>query len=222
MTTGAMRRLVQFVHAFSQDWLALMSGPPTVPLTLLAFFVSNNLLKILFASLAVVCAFVASFRVWAKEHAMVEDEIAKRGRPELTATFQVLGGDPQPTTMLRLRNSSPSPAVGIHVDDIRNGTKVLRFFPPESLPDGASECIQCQILESGWRERNNSSALFDHSDAVEQMLRGKMQSDSLKIRVIYQNLDSRLAQKSWVLTFDFWYDYQQQRIFSGTQCLEPL
>jgi hypothetical protein len=217
-----MRRVIEFFKAFSGVWLALMSGPPTVPLTVAAFFVSNNLLKILFATLAVLCAFIASFRVWSKERTTVEEEIAKRGRPELTANFQILAGGPEPTTLLRLRNSSSHPAVGIHIDDIRNGTKVLRFFPPESLPGGTSECIQCQILESGWREKNNLSALFDRNHIVEQIRRGKMSSDRLWIRVIYNNLDDRLAQKTWVLTFDFWYDYQQSRIFSGTQSLEQL
>jgi hypothetical protein len=70
-----MRRLVQFFKAFSGDWLALMSGPPTVPLTIAAFFVPNRLLRVLFGCLAVLCAFVASFRVWARERTKVEEEI---------------------------------------------------------------------------------------------------------------------------------------------------
>jgi len=216
-----MRRLAQFFKAFSGDWLALMSGPPTVPLTIAAFFVPNHLLRVLFGCLAVLCAFVASFRVWARERTKVEEEIAKRGRPELTASFQFLAGSP-PQTMLHLRNGSPCPAVGIHVDDIRNEATVLRFFPPAALPSGSGECIHCQILKSGWQEKDNLTALFDTSHGLEQILRGKTSSDILRIRAIYSNLDSRLAQKSWVLSFDFWYDYQQQRIFSGTQSLEPL
>lgn len=215
-----MRRLAQFFKAFAGDWLALMSGPPTVPLTIAAFFVPNQIFKVLFGCLAVLCASVSSFRIWSKERTKLEEEIAKRGRPELTANFQFLAADPAPTVLLHLRNSSACSAVGIHIDDIRYGTKVLRFFPPESLPAGEGRCIDCQILESGWRERNNLNALFDRSNAIEQIHQGKTSSDILKIRVIYSNLDSRLAQKSWVLSFDFWYDYQQHRIFSGTQSLE--
>ena len=198
-----------------------MSGPPTVPLAIAAFFVPNHRLRILFGSVAVLCAFVSSFRVWTKERASIEEEINKRGRPELTATFQRLGGD-VPSAMLRLMNSSTSPAVGIHVDDVRCGTKVLRFFPPESLPGGAAECVQCQILESGWRGKNNLTELFDADHAMEQILRGRYSSDILKMRVIYSNLDNRLAQKTWVLSFDFWFDYRHHRIFSGTQSLESL
>jgi hypothetical protein len=214
-----MRRLAQFFRAFAGDWLALMSGPPAVPLAVLALYVSNQWLKTLFATLAILCGFVASFRIWAKERTRVEEEVAKRGRPELTATFQVLGADPL-HVMLRLINSSSYPAVGIGIDDIRNGTKVLRFFPPESLPQGSAECIQCQILESGWREKNNLAALFDTAHQLDDMLKGKMSSDILRLKVIFSNLDNKLAQKHWILSFDFWFDYQQHRIFSGTQSLE--
>jgi hypothetical protein len=172
-----MQRLTQYFRAFSGDLLALMSGPPTVPLTIAAFFVSNKTFKVLFGGLAVLCAFVSSFRIWSKERAKLDEEVAKRGRPELTANFQFLAGDPGPTVLLHLRNSSPCSAVGIHVDDIRHGTKVLRFFPPESLPAGEGRSIDCQILESGWRERNNLNALFDRSSALEKILKGKNSSD---------------------------------------------
>jgi hypothetical protein len=219
-----MKRLGQYFNAFSGDLLALMSGSPTVPLAVLAFYVNSQTLKILFASLAVICGFVASFRVWAKERSLVEEETAKRGRPELIGSFNIIvhpSGHFR-TVMLCLKNSSPAPAVGIHIDDIRNGTKVMRFFPPESIVEGEGENIECQILENGWKGRNNMADLLDAQNATEHIQRGKMQSDILKVRVVYQNLDTRLAQKTWVLMFDFWFDYTQQRIFSGSQSLEPL
>jgi hypothetical protein len=213
-----MRLLLQFFKAFSEDWLAKMSGPPTVPLTIAAFFVPNRLLKILLGTLAVLCAVVASYRVWAKEHMKLE--IAKQGRPVLTASFLPLGAAP-PQVMLRLQNSSSCPAVGIHVADIRFGTKVLRFFPPEALANGASQCIHCQILESGWKQQDDVTALFDVGDSAVKILVGRTTSGILRLSVTYSNLDSRTSQKDWVLSCDFWYDYQQHRIFSGTQFLEP-
>ena len=99
---------------------------------------------------------------------------------------------------------------------------MLRFFPPESLPGNTTECIQCQIFESGWQEKNNLNALFDIAHGMEEILRGHMRLDTLRIRVMYNNLEGSLAQKTWVLSFDFWYDSQQQRLFSGTQSLEML
>jgi len=84
-------------------------------------------------------------------------EVAKRGRPELVASFLTLGGggDVYPEIMLQLKNTSGVAAVGIHIDDIRHGPKVMRFFPPPSIPPGSGNSIQCQILESGWGAKNN-------------------------------------------------------------------
>jgi hypothetical protein len=215
------KRLGQFLSAFGSDWLTKMSGPPTVPLTILAFYVSNQTLKIAFASLAVVCGFSASFIIWSKEREKLEEEVAKRGRPELTASFLTLAsGEAFPAVLLMLRNGSTAPAVGIYVDDIRCGSKVLRFFPPESIQPGTGHHIDCQILENGWGVKNNFAELFDARNFVEHIQKGKMHTDILRVRVVYQNLDSRLSQTTWVLTFDCWYNYTQHRIFSGSQSLD--
>jgi hypothetical protein len=217
------KRLGQFLSAFGGDWLAMMSGPPTVPLAFFAFYVTNQTLKILFASLAVACGFCASFRIWSKEREKVEEEVAKRGRPELTASFLTLAsGEAFPAVLLVLRNGATAPAVGIHVDDIRCGSKVLRFFPPESIQPNTGHHIDCQILENGWGVKNNFAELFDAKNFMEHIQKGKMHTDTLRVRVVYQNLDSRLAQTTWVLTFDCRYDYTQHRIFSGSQSLDRL
>jgi|SRR5580692_671996 hypothetical protein len=147
----------------------------------------------------------------------VNTELAKRARPELTVSFI---GSP-PGVMLRLQNSSPTPAVGVHVDDIRNGTKVLRFFPSGSLSGGASECIACQILKSGWKGKNDIMELF-YEDTTEKALRRKITSDHLLIRVVYSNLDSAAAQRSWALRCHFWYDYTQERLFLEQPILDPV
>src|SRR5271168_756903 len=102
---NVIKLLGSFFKAISGDWLALMSGPPTVPLAIASYYVSNHSLKVLFGCLAILCGFVSSFRIWAKEHRKYEDEVTKQGRPVLVAAFQILGGDP-PQTMLRLVNSS--------------------------------------------------------------------------------------------------------------------
>jgi hypothetical protein len=48
----------KFLLSIGRDWLARMSGPLTVPLTIAAFFVSGAAYKSLFAGLAVVAAAV--------------------------------------------------------------------------------------------------------------------------------------------------------------------
>jgi hypothetical protein len=62
-----MQRLQQFIKAIWADWGARMSGPPTIPLAILALFVSNGALRILYASLAVSCGLYTCFAVWSKE-----------------------------------------------------------------------------------------------------------------------------------------------------------
>jgi len=70
-----MRRLGQFLQAIWDDWGTRMSGPPTIPLAVLAFFVSNHVLRILYASLAVSCGFYTAFAIWLKERKKYEDEV---------------------------------------------------------------------------------------------------------------------------------------------------
>jgi hypothetical protein len=70
-------RLGRFFVAIWADWLARMSGPLTVPLTVAAFFVSAKVYKGLFAGLAVISALLTCYRVWSKEHTQA-DELRKK------------------------------------------------------------------------------------------------------------------------------------------------
>lgn len=63
-----LSELKEFLWAFNGQWLTRMSGPFTVPFTLLALFVPSSRLKLLFAVMAIACAAVSSFGVWAVEH----------------------------------------------------------------------------------------------------------------------------------------------------------
>jgi hypothetical protein len=88
-----------------------------------------------------------------------DDEITKRGRPDRTAQFEVINSPPQ--TMLMLRNSSPYPAVGINVREIRHGDKVLQFANPNPVRAGVpGTWVDCWILENGIQRRNDVLALF--------------------------------------------------------------
>lgn len=80
------REVYEFFLAFNGQWLTRMSGPLTVPFTLLALFVPSSRLKLLFSIMAIVCAVVSSFAVWAGEHrARIAAEIAtvRKGSTEL-------------------------------------------------------------------------------------------------------------------------------------------
>lgn len=62
----------RFFSAIRKDWLARMSGPLTVPFTILAFFLPSAAGKILFAILAVVAALITSYRVYKSEYDRAE------------------------------------------------------------------------------------------------------------------------------------------------------
>jgi len=61
-----------------------MSGPATVPFGFAALFVPQTALKLLFALMAVTCAVVSSYGIWAKERTDVNELRAKeQSRPRL-------------------------------------------------------------------------------------------------------------------------------------------
>lgn len=76
-----------FFKAWFSDWLALMSGAPTVPLAVLALYVSSTPFRILYGSLAVACAVLTSYRIWLKERKALEGEQDKNQFPRIDAKF---------------------------------------------------------------------------------------------------------------------------------------
>lgn len=71
-----------------------MSSAPTVPLAVLALYVSSPLYRILFVVLAVICVLGASFRVWLKERVALETEEAKNQFPLIEAELERVYIDP--------------------------------------------------------------------------------------------------------------------------------
>lgn len=67
-----MLRLRQFFSAIWSDWGSRMSGPFTVPLGVLAFWVSGGIYKILWGVLASTSAMATIFIVWLNERKKVE------------------------------------------------------------------------------------------------------------------------------------------------------
>jgi hypothetical protein len=96
---------------------------------------------------------------------------------------------------------------------------VLRFFPPETIVGIAGGLIRCRILENGWQEEDDLAALFDE-EPMEQILRGQEDSEILTVTVTYSNLDDIASQKTWNLSFRFWWDYVLKRPSAVTQHVE--
>jgi hypothetical protein len=63
-----VREVGHFFMAFNGQWLTRMSGPLTVPFTLLALFLPSSRVKLLFSIMAIVCGVVSAFGVWVVEH----------------------------------------------------------------------------------------------------------------------------------------------------------
>lgn len=71
-----------FLKAFWADWGERMSGPASVPLMLLALFISDKGVAIGTGSLGIACGAFASYRVWSKERSRVA-ELEKISRADL-------------------------------------------------------------------------------------------------------------------------------------------
>jgi hypothetical protein len=56
-----------FCRAFLAEWFTAMSGAASVPLSIAAYFVQNNIAKLALALTAVACFIFASYRVWRAE-----------------------------------------------------------------------------------------------------------------------------------------------------------
>ncbi len=70
-----------FIRVISGDWMARMSGPASVPLTILAIYLEGPWVKAGLIILAFICAWIAAYRVWAAERERVrvlEDRLSPK------------------------------------------------------------------------------------------------------------------------------------------------
>jgi hypothetical protein len=67
-----------FVLAVCSEWLTLLSGPLSVPVAVAAFFVPNNIVKILFGLIAFIGVWVTAYRLWKREHDKVVERDEKK------------------------------------------------------------------------------------------------------------------------------------------------
>jgi hypothetical protein len=202
-----------FLNACLKHWLALMSSAVFTGLGVYAAWQGKTNHWIVSASIVAGAAlfYVAAFLAWTDEHKKYEDEVAKQGQPMLTAEFMVFDN----RTVLMLNNSSDIPAVNLSVEDIRYGTKVLRFSVPKPVRSGPATWVDSWILEDGLHHPNNVMAFFAGIEFAGQM------SPSFHLRVHYTGQDSRSSTRSWVLSGHFHYDRLTSKISMPQQYIEP-
>jgi hypothetical protein len=205
--------LWKFTKALLKHWWALVGSAVLTVVSLYAAWQREPNQWVVRASIvaALILFFVAAFLAWNEEHNNLGKEIAKRGRPDLTAQFEVV--DAPPRTMLILHNSSPSPAVGVNVREIRNGTKVLQFSSPNPVRSGVpGTWVDCWILENGMQQKDDVLALFSGMQFVGQI------SPIFCLWIVFSSLDGK--GRSWTLSVPFWYDTLQKKICMGQQTID--
>jgi hypothetical protein len=210
---------VLFANEVRKHWAALVTGGTLIGLLGIWQGTGHAVPTSVYWTIALVGLVVACCKAWIAKYEEVEklkEEMqSKSGRPDLTAQFEVV--DSPPRTMLILHNSSPSPAVGVNVQEIRNGTKVLQFSNPNPVRSGVpGTWVNCWILENGIQQRDDVMALFSGMPLIGQM------SPTLDLRITFSSLDSKAAQRSWVLAIPFWYDIIRGKICTGQQSIDPL
>lgn len=201
-----------FLNACLKHWWALMSSAVFTGLGVYAAWQGKTNYWIVAASIVAGAAlfYVAAFLAWRDEHKKYQDEVAKQGQPRLTAEFMVFDN----RTVLILYNSSDIPAVNLSVEDIRHGTKVLRFSVPKPVRSGPGTWVDSWILESGLHHPNDVMAFFAGMEFAGQM------SPSFHLRINFRSQDSRSSVRSWVLSGYFHYNRLTGKICMPQQFVE--
>jgi hypothetical protein len=201
-----------FLGAWLKHWWALMSCAVFTGLGVYAAWRGKTNHWIVAASIVagVALFYVAAFLAWRDEHKRYTDEFAKQGQPKLTAEFMNIDN----RTMFILYNSSDMPAVNLSVQDIRHGTKVLRFSVSKPVRSGPETWVDSWILENGLHDPNDIMAFFADMQFAGQM------SPSFHLRVNYTGQDSRSSVRSWVLSGYFHYDRLTGKISMPQQYIE--
>jgi hypothetical protein len=86
--------IVDFTRAMWGDWLTRMSGPLSVPLAVAAYFVPNDIAKILLGLTAFMCLWVTAYLLWQREHDKVveRDERKRQLLDEISALREKMVG----------------------------------------------------------------------------------------------------------------------------------
>ena len=85
--------IVSYIRAFGVRWFVTMSGPLSVPLAVIAYFVQNDAAKIILFTTALLCAVFASYWVWKVEREARIEADSKVNKREIRKNIRIaLGG----------------------------------------------------------------------------------------------------------------------------------
>lgn len=210
-----MRRFVQFLASAGKWGITLMTGGIlSFTVGLIEHLSGRSFRAVTYTTVGCGAFLLGAFLAWRNERIKLEQEEQKRGRPEITADFKSFGSNPTqlPDWRLLLRNSSPFPAVDVHIEDIRYGDRVLRFMPPSALLQDVDYFVRCGILCNGWTETNDVLCLFLTNNSIPLSL------PSFRLKIYFSSLDSS-NRKHWIFSAFFWYDSQQRRLILSQQSI---
>lgn len=138
-----------FFKALCKYWWALTSSAIFTAIGVYAAWRGKTSQWVVAASVAaaLISFIVAAYFAWEEKRQKLEEEIAKRGRPELTIDFK---NDPNENGELwcRLSNATDNPAINIHVSDINfeDGYRVFRYEPPPKVVKGCDQIGRWHIV----------------------------------------------------------------------------
>src|ERR1700690_3300592 len=80
MTRSHSKRIRDFALAYWNNWFAIMSGGPSVPLAIATYFIQSDTAKTWLWATSGACIILSSFFVWRAEHERAE-ELETRANP---------------------------------------------------------------------------------------------------------------------------------------------
>jgi predicted nucleic acid-binding protein len=83
--TSTTSGITDFTRAMWGDWLTRMSGPFSVPLAVAAFFVTNDIAKILLGLTAFICFWVTAFLLWKHDKVIERDQKRRQLLDQISA-----------------------------------------------------------------------------------------------------------------------------------------
>src|ERR1700731_3348466 len=85
--------IVSYIRAFGVRWFVTMSGPLSVPLAVIAYFVQNDAAKIILFTTALLCGIFASYWVWKVEREARIDAESKVNQREDRKNIRITLGE---------------------------------------------------------------------------------------------------------------------------------
>jgi hypothetical protein len=199
-----MVMIQKFLKAVSREWVSLITGIASVPLTLFAFWVSTPLQRTAWAILATTCFVLATYRIWAFEYRRAEEaeEKLKSARPWVAIEGYSSGtgedeetGEEYTWETVHIVNRGKTPAVSIVIPTIQSSGQTARLSRP--LPAlGPGEGIDAPIM-------NLRSTLRRGLDKLPSPPKGSPKSILLPLVIEYRGLDHSRWTTEQTISFSF-------------------